>query len=121
MNKTLYLDCSSGISGDMFVGALLDLGVDEQKLQEALKSLSVNGFEVKISRKKKAGLDGCDFDVIWMRSMRIMITIWNIFMDIHITMIIRTRKVTGIITIMVTIIMERDTVIIMNIEDFWTF
>nr|WP_300324819.1 nickel pincer cofactor biosynthesis protein LarC [uncultured Anaerostipes sp.] len=64
MNKTLYLDCSSGISGDMFVGALLDLGVDEQKLQEALKSLSVNGFEVKISRKKKAGLDGCDFDVI---------------------------------------------------------
>lgn len=64
MNKTLYLDCSSGISGDMFVGALLDLGVDEQKLQEALKSLSVSGFEVKISRKKKAGLDGCDFDVI---------------------------------------------------------
>ena len=64
MNKTLYLDCSSGISGDMFVGALLDLGVDEQKLREALKSLSVSGFEVKISRKKKAGLDGCDFDVI---------------------------------------------------------
>lgn len=64
MNKTLYLECCSGISGDMFVGALLDLGADEKGLKEMLESLPVDGFEVKITRKKKAGLDGCDFDVV---------------------------------------------------------
>lgn len=64
MNKTLYLECCSGISGDMFVGALLDLGADEKGLKEVLESLPVDGFEVKITRKKKTGLDGCDFNVI---------------------------------------------------------
>ncbi len=62
--KTLYLECSSGISGDMTVGALLDLGADENVLQNVLESLPVQGFRIKISRVKKAGLDVCDFDVI---------------------------------------------------------
>ncbi len=60
----LYLDCQSGISGDMFVAALLDLGADEQVLREVLKTVPVDGFEIKISRVKKAGLDVCDFDVV---------------------------------------------------------
>ncbi len=62
--KTLYLECFSGISGDMTVGALLDLGADEALLRKTLASLPIQGFEVKISRVKKSGLDACDFDVI---------------------------------------------------------
>lgn len=64
MSRTLYLECSSGISGDMTVGALLDLGADADVLKEALKSLPVDGFDVRISRVKKAGLDMCDFAVL---------------------------------------------------------
>ncbi len=60
----LYLECQSGISGDMFVAALLDLGVDAQVLREVLKTVPADGFEIKISRVKKAGLDVCDFDVV---------------------------------------------------------
>ncbi|MCD8241060.1 MAG: LarC family nickel insertion protein, partial [Lachnospiraceae bacterium] len=56
--RTLYLECFSGISGDMTVGALLDLGADEQVLQKALANLPVQGFEVKIRRVKKSGRDG---------------------------------------------------------------
>ena len=62
--KTLYLECYSGISGDMTVAALLDLGADEQVLRHALASLPVQGFDIKISRVKKSGLDVCDFDVL---------------------------------------------------------
>ena len=63
MGKTLYLECNSGISGDMTVAALLGLGADRKVLEEALKSLPVQGFEIEISRVKKAGLDACDFNV----------------------------------------------------------
>lgn len=64
MEKKLYFECYSGISGDMAVAALLDLGADERVLMDVLKSLPLDGFEVKISRVKKSGLDACDFDVI---------------------------------------------------------
>lgn len=64
MKNTLYLECYSGISGDMTVAALLDLGADREVLEEALKTLPVEGFEIKISRVKKSGLDVCDFSVI---------------------------------------------------------
>lgn len=70
MAKTLYLECSSGISGDMAVAALLDLGTPEEKASreaavlEVLESLPVEGFEIRISRVSKSGLDACDFDVV---------------------------------------------------------
>lgn len=70
MTKTLYLECSSGISGDMAVAALLDLGSPEEKAEreklvlEVLGSLPVQGFEIRISRVEKSGLDACDFDVV---------------------------------------------------------
>lgn len=63
MGNTLYLECYSGISGDMAVAALLDLGADRTILESVLKSLPVSGFETEISRVKKAGLDVCDFRV----------------------------------------------------------
>lgn len=62
--QTLYLECSSGISGDMTVAALLDLGADQQILKKALESLPADGFEIAITRVKKSGLDMCDFNVI---------------------------------------------------------
>lgn len=64
MRKLLYFECNSGISGDMTVAALLDLGADQEKLKAALDSLPVKGFRYEIKRVKKAGLDACDFSVI---------------------------------------------------------
>lgn len=64
MNKALYLECYSGISGDMTVAALLDLGVDPAKLQQALETLPLDGFTTRVRRVQKAGIDACDFEVI---------------------------------------------------------
>lgn len=64
MSNTLYLECYSGISGDMTVAALLDLGADQNVLEKALKSIPATGFSVEVSRVKKAGLDACDFRVV---------------------------------------------------------
>ena len=63
MGKCLYLECMSGISGDMTAAALLDLGAGRGPLERALRSLPVDGFSVAVSRVKKSGLDVCDFDV----------------------------------------------------------
>ena len=62
--KKLYLECNTGISGDMLVAALLDLGADRAKLDEALQSIPAKGFTYNISRVSKAGVDCCDFDVV---------------------------------------------------------
>lgn len=62
--KILYLDCSSGLSGDMFVGAMLDLGVDPQMLEQTLHTLPLDGYSIRISRVMKSALNVCDFDVI---------------------------------------------------------
>ena len=64
MGKTLYLECASGIGGDMMVAALLDLGADRQALLDALARLPLEGFSVRISRTFKAGIDACDFAVL---------------------------------------------------------
>ena len=63
MGKILYLECNSGISGDMTVGALLDLGADRQVLENALESLGVDGYHLHFGRKVVCGLDAFDFDV----------------------------------------------------------
>lgn len=64
MGNQLYLECASGISGDMFIAAMLDLGADREKLEEALRSIPVTGFVTRTGRVKKSGLDACDFHVI---------------------------------------------------------
>ncbi len=63
MAKAIILDGGSGISGDMTVAALLDLGASEKHLRETLATLPVDGFEVVVSRVDKSGLAACDFDV----------------------------------------------------------
>ena len=60
---TLIIDGTSGISGDMTVAALLDLGASEEHLREQLSTLPVDGFEIAVTRVNKHGIDACDFDV----------------------------------------------------------
>ena len=64
MGNKLYLECYSGISGDMMVASLLDLGASKEVLNKALDSLQIDGFKIEISRLSKNGLDVCDFNVI---------------------------------------------------------
>ena len=61
--KTLYLDIFSGISGDMFLGALLDLGVDGHQFEHELEKLHVDGYHLHVSRQEKSGIAGIKFDV----------------------------------------------------------
>lgn len=64
MKRALYFDCGTGISGDMTVAALLDLGADRDALRRMLDSLPLEGVRTEIRRVNKAGLDVCDFSVI---------------------------------------------------------
>src|SRR5437762_9149496 len=61
--KVLYLDIFSGISGDMFIGALLDLGVDAHQFEHELEKLRLEGYHLHISRGQKSGIAGVKFDV----------------------------------------------------------
>jgi uncharacterized protein (TIGR00299 family) protein len=61
--KTLYLDIFSGISGDMFIGALLDLGVAPDDLEHELEKLKLDGYHLHISRAHKSAIEGVKFDV----------------------------------------------------------
>ena len=61
----LYFECNSGISGDMSVGALLDLGANQEKLEKALASMKLeNEFQYKISKQMVNAISATDFDVI---------------------------------------------------------
>ena len=62
--KTLYFDCSSGISGDMTLGALLDLGIDKEKFVEELSKLNVDGYDIVFGRAVKNGIGANKVDVI---------------------------------------------------------
>lgn len=62
--KTLYLDCFSGISGDMSVGALLDAGADFTIIRNALRSLGVHGFDVSAEKVCKKGIMATQFRVV---------------------------------------------------------
>lgn len=61
----LYFECKSGISGDMSVAALLDLGASREKLDKALASMKLdNEFSYVISKKPVNAIMATDFDVI---------------------------------------------------------
>ena len=63
MAKELYFECYSGISGDMTVAALLDLGADRKALEDGLASLGIDGYRLSFSRANKNGIDAYDFCV----------------------------------------------------------
>ena len=61
--KTLYLDLNSGISGDMFIAALIDVGVDARQLEQELTKLRLEGYHLHVSRGHRASVEGVKFDV----------------------------------------------------------
>ncbi len=58
-----YLDAFSGLSGDMLVGALLDLGIDFPQFKLALASLGLRGYELRLGRRELSGISAAKFDV----------------------------------------------------------
>lgn len=62
--RILYLDCFSGISGDMFLGAMVDMGVSPEALSAGLSHLNIEGLGLEISRVKKCGITGTKVNVI---------------------------------------------------------
>jgi hypothetical protein len=62
--KILYYDCFSGLSGDMNLGAMIDLGVDRNHLLAELKKLDIGPYEVKISRDQRKGITGTRVEVV---------------------------------------------------------
>lgn len=61
--RAVYFDCFAGVSGDMIVGALLDLGVDLESLKRQLASLGLEGCEIKSRRVERSGISAAKFDV----------------------------------------------------------
>ncbi|MFZ4627870.1 MAG: nickel insertion protein, partial [Blastocatellia bacterium] len=64
MGRILYLDCFSGISGNMFLGALLDLGLDFEALSHELTRLGIEGYRLERRRVDRCGISSTHFDVI---------------------------------------------------------
>jgi uncharacterized protein (TIGR00299 family) protein len=62
--KILYYDCFAGISGDMNLGAMLDLGVDQKFLLEELSKVPVDSYKIKVHKDKRGGITGTKVDVI---------------------------------------------------------
>jgi uncharacterized protein (TIGR00299 family) protein len=62
--KILYYDCFSGISGDMNLGAMIDIGVEQDRLINELKKLTIDPFELKITSDKRRGISGTKVEVV---------------------------------------------------------
>lgn len=70
--KVLYYDCFCGISGDMNLGALLDLGVDEAYLRQELSKLNLdNEYELQVKKDHKKGISGTRVDVVLKDAMHV--------------------------------------------------
>jgi uncharacterized protein (TIGR00299 family) protein len=64
MKRTLYLDCFAGISGDMFIGALLSCGLDFELLKHELGKLAFDGYELTLDTVDRSGISAQKFDVV---------------------------------------------------------
>ncbi len=63
MKKFLYIDCFSGISGDMMVSALLGLGLDIKGLKKSLAKIDISGYQVKSNKKRVSSISANSFNV----------------------------------------------------------
>lgn len=63
-NNVIYVDCSAGMAGDMFLAALLEIAADFDHLKTGLSKLSLSGYSLKIYRDKRAGISGLRFEVL---------------------------------------------------------
>jgi pyridinium-3,5-bisthiocarboxylic acid mononucleotide nickel chelatase len=63
MKDIIYIDCFSGISGDMMVGALLDLGIDISFLKGEIKKLDIDGYDLTLSEVRKGSIRAKKFHV----------------------------------------------------------
>ena len=63
MQKILYYDCFSGISGDMNLGAMIHLGADVEYLKTELEKLKLDDFELDIKEDQRNGISGCNLNV----------------------------------------------------------
>ena len=66
--KAIYFDCFSGISGDMTVAAMLDLGIDKDKFLKEMDKLNFSEYEIEITPKEVNGINGTDFLVKYPHS-----------------------------------------------------
>jgi uncharacterized protein (TIGR00299 family) protein len=62
--KLLYYDCFSGISGDMNLAAMVDVGVDPDHLRRELGRLRLDGYEIRVRRDRRCGIEGTKVDVV---------------------------------------------------------
>ncbi len=62
--EILYYECFSGISGDMNLGVMVDLGIDKNFLISELKKLNVDGYEISFIKDKKNGIEGTKASVV---------------------------------------------------------
>ena len=62
--KILYYDCFAGISGDMNLGAMVDLGVEAGYLINELQKLRLEGYEIRIAEKQRKGITGTQVEVL---------------------------------------------------------
>jgi uncharacterized protein (TIGR00299 family) protein len=68
--KVAYFDCFSGISGDMILGALVDLGVDVDYLKGQFKKIDISGYDIKAKKVEKQHIHGTKVDIVIKEKQR---------------------------------------------------
>jgi uncharacterized protein (TIGR00299 family) protein len=93
--KTLYFDCFAGASGNMILGALVALGVDENELIEQIRLLDVSDFEIEFTKKDKSGISAihAEVKVPHERAHRHLHTIEKIINDSRLSDSVKKRAV----------------------------
>ncbi len=62
-NEIAYFNCLSGISGDMIIGALIDAGLNKEKLEQELNKLNLSGYQLEVKKVVKMGISATQVKV----------------------------------------------------------